>query len=146
MMSVEDASHRASLRRRVLSLTPDSPRRWGAMTVDQMLWHVNVAMEGALGRRTVAPVRPPIPAPILKFLVFNLPWPKNAPTAPDMLARDRHDFAEQRERCLTLVEAMAGQPASGRWESHPAFGKLTSKQWSRLTAMHLDHHLRQFGA
>jgi len=146
MESVHDTSHRARLRQRILALTADSTRQWGAMTVDQMLWHVGVAMEGALGRRTVTPVKPPIPAAILKLLVFNLPWPKNSPTAPDMLTRERHNFADVRQHCLDLVEAMAGHPLGGPWEPHPAFGRLTGKQWSRLTAMHLDHHLRQFGA
>jgi hypothetical protein len=26
------------------------------------------------------------------------------------------------------------------------FGPLTGREWSRLQAVHLDHHLKQFGA
>ena len=36
----------------VEALRPDAARRWGKMSVSQMLWHVNEAMEGALGRMT----------------------------------------------------------------------------------------------
>jgi hypothetical protein len=40
------------------ALRPDSPRRWGRMSVGQML----------------------CPRPLMKFIVINLPWPKGAPT------------------------------------------------------------------
>ena len=57
-------------------------RRWGKMSVAQMLWHVNEAMEGALGRIQMDATKPPIPLPrpVLKFLVLNAPWGKGAPT------------------------------------------------------------------
>lgn len=41
MPLLHDAAHREALRGRVGSLRPGSQRRWGKMTVDQMLWHVN---------------------------------------------------------------------------------------------------------
>ncbi|MGH9801334.1 MAG: DUF1569 domain-containing protein, partial [Blastocatellia bacterium] len=28
---------------------------------------------------------------------------------------------------------------------HPAFGKLSTKDWGALTYKHMDHHFRQFG-
>ncbi|MBK9525384.1 MAG: DUF1569 domain-containing protein [Bacteroidetes bacterium] len=28
---------------------------------------------------------------------------------------------------------------------HPYFGKLSSREWGRITYLHLDHHLKQFG-
>jgi hypothetical protein len=47
------ANHRARLRQRILSLTAESLRRWGARTAEQMLWQVNTAMRGVLGRGVV---------------------------------------------------------------------------------------------
>jgi hypothetical protein len=40
---------RQEYRRRVQSVTPDSPRQWGTMEVDQMLHHLNLACGGSLG-------------------------------------------------------------------------------------------------
>jgi hypothetical protein len=40
---------RQEYRHRVESVTPQSPRRWGTMEVDQMLHHLNLACGGSLG-------------------------------------------------------------------------------------------------
>jgi hypothetical protein len=40
---------RQEYRRRVESVTPQSPRQWGTMEVDQMLHHLNLACGGSLG-------------------------------------------------------------------------------------------------
>ena len=52
---LHDAQHRADILRRLRALQPDAARRWGKMSVAQMLWHVNEAMEGALGRSVAEP-------------------------------------------------------------------------------------------
>ena len=63
MRVLHDPPVRTAIRSRVQALTPDAPRRWGKMTVDQMLWHVNTAMEMAIGSKTFAPRRFPPPHP-----------------------------------------------------------------------------------
>ena len=75
-MSLHDAPYKADILRRLKSLRPDAARKWGKMSVAQMLWHVNEAMEAALGRIDFGVVKPPIPLPkrVLKFLVLNAPW------------------------------------------------------------------------
>jgi len=88
---------RDSIRARVQKLTPSATRAWGKMSVDQMLWHVNKAMQNALGDTTPAEKKPPIPLPMLRFLVLNLPWGKGAPTAPDLVAGERHDFEAEND-------------------------------------------------
>jgi hypothetical protein len=146
MRTLHDPSIRASIRQRLLGLRPDAPRQWGRMTVDQMLWHVNTALEQSLGRFTATPRRVPVPGGMLKFLVLNLPWGKGAPTNPDFLARAEYDFEEQRARSVTLVDEVAGRDIDGAWPENTDFGRMTGREWSRLMAKHLDHHLRQFGA
>jgi hypothetical protein len=32
------------------------------------------------------------------------------------------------------------------WEPHPLFGKMTPKEWGKLSQIHVDYHLRQFAA
>jgi len=43
-----------------------------------------------------------------------------------------------------LVEQAESEPS--RRVRHPFFGMLTLRQWQRMHALHMDHHLRQFGA
>ena len=45
MPMLHDSSFRESVQSRLKALRPDAERRWGKMTVDQMLWHVNSALE-----------------------------------------------------------------------------------------------------
>ncbi len=115
------------------------------MSVDQMLWHVNQAMELSLGDLDVGTHRRPLAGPLLKLMVLRLPWVKGAPTHPSFVAKATYDFGEQQERCLQLIEALASKPIDGAWPSHPTFGAMKGGEVSRLMAKHLDHHLRQFG-
>ena len=57
MALLHDPQHRAEILRRIRALQPDAARRWGKMSVAQMLWHVNEAMEGALGRIVAEPMK-----------------------------------------------------------------------------------------
>ena len=146
MPTVHDEGYRSALQSRIQSLRPDSPRRWGKMTPDQMLWHVNVGLSVALGETTIPDGRPPLPRPIMKFLVLNLPWVKGAPTSPIFLAKSQYDFEAERTRCLQLLGRLANQPLDGAPVMHPIFGNMSRTDVSRLHAKHLDHHLKQFGA
>jgi hypothetical protein len=145
MPSLHDASHRSELVRRVQALRPDSERRWGKMTVDQMLWHVNDALALSLGEITIPQGEPPMPRWLLKFIVLNLPWGKGAPTHPAFVAKRSYDFQEEQGRCLRLIDATARKDLDAAWPTHPAFGSMTGRQVSRLMAKHLNHHLAQFG-
>jgi hypothetical protein len=131
---------------RVKALSPGARARWGTMTVDQMLWHVNQAMAADLGETTLSGQGPPIPKRIVKFVVLNLPWTKGAPTNPALRAQASHDFEAERVRCLRLIDAIAQRDLGGVWVDHPTFGPMVGDEVSRLHAKHLDHHLRQFGA
>ena len=84
---LHDPAIRDSLRARVQKLTPDATRQWGKMSVDQMLWHCNQTLLNSLGQKEPSvTTKVPIPMPVLKFMVFNLPWMKGAPTHPDFVA------------------------------------------------------------
>ncbi len=49
MAVLHEERYKADILRRVESLRPDSRGQWGKMSVGQMLWHVNQAMEGCAG-------------------------------------------------------------------------------------------------
>ena len=46
---MHDTGRGAELKRRVQALTPDTKQRWGKMSVDQMLHHVNFVLAESLG-------------------------------------------------------------------------------------------------
>ena len=148
-MQLHDADYKAGILRRLKSLRPDAARRWGKMSVSQMLWHVNEAMEGALGRIPIENAKPPIPLPrpLLKLLVLNAPWGKGAPTLKRWVPQhDSYEFAAERERCCRLIDEITAKPLHDAWADSPTLGRMSGKDVSRLHAKHLNHHLTQFGA
>jgi hypothetical protein len=142
---LHDPAVRRSIEDRVKGLTPHARPRWGKMSVDQMLWHVNSALASALGELEVPRQKTPLPAPLMKFLVLNLPWPKGAPTHPSFVPTASYDFAAEQQRCLRLIDTFGARPLDSAWPRNPIFGIIPGIDTSRLQAKHLDHHLRQFG-
>lgn len=136
----------ASIKERIESLRPDTPRRWGKMSIDQMLWHVNVSMREAVGDYTPRLGRIPLPKAVLRWAILNIPWGRGARTRPDMYPVSTHDFNAQKTECLVLIDRIYQQPLTAEWPESASMGRMTGKHWSQLTARHLDHHLRQFGS
>jgi hypothetical protein len=144
---LHDPAVRNAIRARVEALRPDAPRKFGKMTVDQMLWHVSQALAQSLGHIPAQPVRMPLPKPVLKLCVFMLPWPVGAPTAPEIVAdAQRCQFEKEHARCLQLIDAFAAKSMDDPWPTSGTLGRMTGREWSRLEAKHLDHHLKQFSA
>jgi len=142
---LHDPSVRSSIEQRLASLKHDARARWGRMSVDQMLWHVNQAMGVPLGETTVDPARPPLPKSIIKFMVLRMPWVKGAPTNPAFVPKRQYDFEAERARCRLLIGKLTTRPIDGQWPLHPIFGPMSGRDVSQLQAKHLDHHLKQFG-
>lgn len=148
-MQLHDERYKTEILRRVKSLRPDSQRRWGKMSVAQMLWHVNESIEGGLGRIQMEAMKLPIPLPrpIVKFLVLNFPWGKGAPTLKRWIPQhDNYDFLAERDRCCRLVDELTSKPLTDQWPDSPTLGPMSGSDVSRLHAKHLNHHLTQFGA
>ena len=143
---LHDPQVHASIRKRIESLRPETPRKWGKMSIDQMLWHVNVSMREAVGEHKPELRRVPLPKAILRWAVIHMPWGRGAPTRPDMYTVSTHDFAAEKARCLALIDRIVAQPLSAAWPESASMGRMSGKHWSQLTAKHLDHHLRQFGS
>jgi len=146
MPLLHDLAQCGQIRERIHKLAPDSRPHWGSMSVDQMLWHVNRVLSNALDEFHPEPMHVPIPRGMAKFLTLNMPWPRNAPTQPLYAARDRYSFEDERRRCLTLIDVVASRELdTAPWGFSAAFGQMTGRDWSRLNAKHLNHHLKQFG-
>jgi len=146
MLLLHDPTVGHSIRNRIQALSPTAHHRWGKMSVDQMLWHCNQVLSTSLGDMQVVQRLPPFPVPILKLMLFHLPWPHGAPTAPEYKAEGPRAFEAERTQCLELIDRFTARKLEeGTW-ARSVFGELSGREWSCLHARHLDHHLRQFSA
>ena len=151
MKNLFDATVVNQVKTRLGNLEPQSERRWGKMTVAQMLAHCSLSMQWAVGE--VVPEKGALPTRLMGRLVKPLvfrnedPLRKNSPTATSLVVGDERDLGKERERLSGLIDKFAAGGAAGcTKDPHGFFGKMTPEEWAILMYKHLDHHLRQFGA
>jgi hypothetical protein len=142
-----NASVRADYYRRVARLTPDAEPRWGKFTAAGMVAHLNDAMRMATGELRVEPKRGPLRVfPLKQLILYVLPFPKGAPTAPELLSRcGAADLRIEQTEFLAISERAALRNPTDPSPAHPAFGRMSYDAWGKLIAKHTEHHLRQFG-
>ena len=152
MRTLANPADTSSLIRRLQNLRPDSRRRWGRMTVHQMVCHLADSTRVALGQMTVSSHTPWWARTLLKFtaLELPLPWPPGIPTRPELdqvrgAGTSPTDFARDVAELQALVERMAAPEADIEGHLHPLLGRLSRAEWLRWGYLHVDHHLRQFG-
>jgi hypothetical protein len=146
MPLLHDPVVRNAIETRLAKISADSPRKWGQMSVDQMLWHVNQFLAASIGEGTLQVQKGPLPAAIMKFFVLYMPWPRGAPTNRSAVARAEHDLEAERARCRELIAKFVSRPVDSPWPADPSFGPVSGTFASKLQAKHLDHHFRQFSA
>lgn len=144
MPSLNDAAPRASLVERLERLSPEATARWGRMTAPKMLAHMTDAFRMALGELPVRPKKVPLIGsfPFKQLVIYLLPFPRNAPTAPEIIAREPDAFDVERATLKVLLDRLGGNVS---YAAHPLFGTMTRSEWGALGYRHFDHHLRQFG-
>jgi len=146
MPSVWNTPDRARLLARLERLSPDRRRVWGSLTAPKMVTHLCDSLRATLGEVEVPQKTTPFRFPIVKQLVvYLLPWPKNAPTAPAYLATPPADWDADRSLLRALLVRVAARGPTAEWPPHPAFGRLSGRAWGVLIHRHFDHHLTQFG-
>jgi len=148
MRSVLNTADCQLLCQRVASLAESSLPRWGRMTVRTMLSHLRCSCCMALGELPVERhgKRAFEVFPLKHLILYVLPFPKGAPTAPELLAGDAAPVDAARADLQSLLERMSTGPATGTGPRHPLFGQLSRSEWGILMHKHVDHHLTQFGA
>ncbi len=139
------ARDRDAMVRRLRTLTPQHQRRWGKMTVDQMLCHVSDQMRVALGDLPTRPYGPFLSGQAARWYAIHtpLPWPRGkVRTSPEMLTAKPAAWDADVRSCEELIARFGRErPAA----VHPRFGRLSPREWSILAAKHLNHHFTQFG-
>jgi Protein of unknown function (DUF1569) len=145
MADFHSPARRAVLLERLACLTPERTPAWGRFTASAMVLHLIESIRMAKGEVRPKPRPLPLQFIVRPLVVHHLPWPKGAPTAPELLSRApsnwNSDLAALHDAIATFPEPAAGAPLP----DHPAFGKMTKRDWAVLLDRHVDHHLTQFG-
>lgn len=148
MQNLFDNSTYHEIINRMNQLQASSERRWGKMTVAQMLAHCQEAFKVPL-----SPHKLPrhwiglLFGWMFKAKLYNEePWKKNLPTAPQFIIKDERNFETEKKGLLDLINRFyqAGPTGISPFP-HPFFGSFTPEQWGQSMYKHLDHHLKQFG-
>jgi hypothetical protein len=118
------------------------------MSAHQMICHLTDSYCAVIGERYVSSARMWVPRPILKWLILNAPWPKNAPTRPEVdqeiAGTTPAEFEDDRVKLIDTLARFCSTSDAVRG-THPLLGRLTRREWMRWGYLHADHHLRQFG-
>jgi hypothetical protein len=145
---------RAEIVQRLTTIGPNSARRWGRMSAHQMICHQSDAFRMAIGTKPVSDASGLLQRTVVKWIALYLPlrWPAGRiETRPEI---DQHqgagttpgDFATDVADLRALMERLASREQEGQWPTHPIFGRMSKAAWLRWAYLHMDHHLRQFGA
>ena len=148
MGSILNEADRNAIVKRVRSLSASSPGRWGSMDVTGMLQHLRRSALMCVGELSVPSgnKRAFQMFPLKHMLLYVLPFPKGAPTAPALKPVDAASFEEERAALLELLERIGTGLSEGMGPVNPLFGPLSWREWGVVTYKHADHHLKQFGA
>jgi hypothetical protein len=141
------------LLRRLRCVRPESVPRWGRMTAPQMVCHLGDAFRVVDGWRPVSHATGLLQSTIVKWIALYapMPWPPGIPTRPELdqargAGTPPGDFAADVAELEALVRRfVAAETGVDHWR-HPLFGRMSQADWLRWGYLHVDHHLRQFGA
>ena len=148
MRTILNEPDRAEIVRRLRSLSVTSAGRWGSMDVTAMLQHLRLSARMALGELPVPSANKRVfqVFPMKHLILYVFPFPKGAPTAPELKPVAAESFEEERAMLLESIGRIANGAPEGGAPAHPLFGPLTWNEWGVATYKHCNHHLKQFGA
>src|SRR3954452_10773452 len=147
--SLSAPAHLDEVISRLAALTPETPRRWGTMTADEMLCHLADSFRATLGERPASSATTWASRTIMKWVALHtpLPWPKGLPTRPEVnpkkLGTRPIEFERDRQAVVDLIRRFVAKGVT--YDRHPTFGAMSNSEWLVWAYRHLDHHLRQFG-
>jgi hypothetical protein len=122
------------------------------MSAHQMICHLSDSFRMAMGQKSVSDATGPLQRTVVKWIALYVPvrWPPGILTRPEidqLCAGTRPaDFAANVAELETLMKLVTTRDKTFRWAAHPIFGTMSHAAWLRWAYLHMDHHLRQFGA
>ena len=151
MATIFEPAALAGLTERIRALEKEASRKWGRMSVEGMVCHLNDAFLMVLGERPSETTPSWVERTAIRFLALHtpVPWPKGA-RAPAVVDQEKGgsppgEFERDKASLQSTLERFASE-APGRSMFHPIFGQLSTPELGRWAYRHVDHHLRQFDA
>lgn len=151
MKTLGNPQDRQQILDRLNSLRPDHRARWGTMSCHQMVCHLADCFRLTSGEKPAASVDTFLTRTVFKWIALNLPipWPHGYRTRPEfdqaiggtpplVFEKDLLDLQ-------TLFRKFMEASPNLAWK-HPWFGPMSERDSLRWAYLHVDHHLRQFGA
>lgn len=134
-----------SLVRRIETITPNSKRKWGTMSVAGMIAHCTLALE-VYSRDFELPMHTHWYSPLSKvFALSRIPFPHGIKLPFELPKEDGLDLESERSILLEAIERFASLPVEHKFQPHFLLGEMTREEFGILAYKHTDHHLRQFG-
>ncbi|MEO8239208.1 MAG: DUF1569 domain-containing protein [Flavobacterium sp.] len=139
-----------ALSKRVKSISSQSKRQWGTMTPEQMLHHLNLATGAALGYFNLPDESYLMSRTISKWMLIDMlsEQPKGLliPLDFKIPLTEKFDLEQEKKLLLEIINKACKSKTTADWGPHPLFGRMSDNEWGRLYTMHIDYHLKQFGA
>ncbi len=151
MKNIVNATDLAEILERLDSLTPESERQWGTMTVNQALVHMADQFRVMYGEIEAKDVSSFGSRNLTKGMVLKMEkFDENTPTLLEINQLKGNgtpptDFENDKFLLKKILLAFSLKK-NHDLQPHPYFGNMALDQFGRLAWQHLDHHLRQFGA
>ena len=145
MKTIQNHQYKLSLISRAKSLSPDSKPLWGTLTGAAAICHLIDTFKITLGRVTTKDRSTFKTRKVHRLLVlhFGVSIPREKIKASrEMLITKPTLWEHDIETFETLLNEIITQKNT---LAHYLFGPLTYNEWCKFTAIHIDHHLKQFG-
>jgi hypothetical protein len=86
MKTLESKADRDSIAKRISALTAADRRRWGQMSVEQMVCHLCDSYRTALGEKAVSSATGFFQRTVMKWVALHgpFPWPHGVKTRPEV--------------------------------------------------------------
>jgi hypothetical protein len=152
MKTLADPNTRLEISQRMSTIGPASRRRWGKMTATEMICHLRDAFRVGMGEKQANPISNAFSRSGMKWIALWAPirWPHGVQTVPECKAGAGGtlpvEFGSDMTELKKAFDRFTHQPQDHELKEHPIFGRLSEKEWLRWGYLHMDHHLRQFGA
>src|SRR5258706_4054793 len=149
--SLGDSKERAAVVSRLQTLAPESTRQWGRMTPHQAICHLSDSFRSMMNPVPITSRSNVFSRTFMRWIALHsgVPWPHGVKTMPEVdqeICGTRPvEFERDRRELQALIEQFA-QRTDVTLQPHPMLSRLSTDEWQRLSYVHIDHHLRQFGA
>jgi len=148
MSTLADSKVRNACYERLARLNLDAARKWGRMTVHQMVCHLNDSFLVGMGEKNASPVSNPFTRTVVKWIAIRTPlkWPHGVATRPEIeQGKGGTPPADWRRDCEELRRLIGVFAERETFGFHPIFGAMSRADWQTWGYRHVDHHFRQFG-